>query len=160
MTASGKDMENFQIISLEAEHTEAMSGVHHACFSGGWSVDALAELMTGPHTFALGHVPCGGGLAGFILVSAVTDEAEVQTLAVAPRHRRLGLARALLEKATVVSAARGARSLVLEVSEANRPARCLYEAAGFVEGGRRKGYYASEDGADALILRLDFQARS
>jgi ribosomal-protein-alanine N-acetyltransferase len=149
----------FQIDSLGAGHLEAMSGVHHACFASGWSVDALDKLMVAPHTLGLGHVLPGGALAGFILCSAVIDEAEILTLAVAPECRRHGLARALLEKALVVSAARGAKSLVLEVSQTNSPARGLYEASGFVETGRRPGYYTSQGGADALILRLEFGPR-
>jgi ribosomal-protein-alanine N-acetyltransferase len=38
----------------------------------------------------------------------------------------------------------------------NRAARALYEAAGFQEVGRRRGYYAS--GEDALILRATIGA--
>jgi ribosomal-protein-alanine N-acetyltransferase len=43
------------------------------------------------------------------------------------------------------------------VDEGNAAARQLYRRAGFMEAGRREGYYAAADGkrATALVLRRD-----
>lgn len=41
--------------------------------------------------------------------------------------------------------------MFLEVAADNDAARALYAKLGFVEAGRRHGYYG--DGADALVLR-------
>ena len=68
--------------------------------------------------------------------------------------RRAGLGRALVEAAALEAARSGARSLFLEVAQDNAAAAALYRGAGFVEAGRRPGYYRRGDAppADALIL--------
>ncbi len=46
--------------------------------------------------------------------------------------------------------------MFLEVATDNAPALALYTAAGFVEVGRRRRYYAG--GSDALVMRLVLSA--
>lgn len=157
------DRINSAVTVLDGASTGLMSAVHHAAFTSGWSQDALGDLMAAPHTLALGTVEGSvegttSALTGFILLSVVAEEAEILTLAVAPDFRRGGLASRLLEQAIVAVRAGGASALFLEVSETNVPALGLYQGAGFVETGRRPGYYQSEDGADALIMKLKFSA--
>ena len=50
---------------------------------------------------------------------------------------------------------RGARQCFLEVADTNAAARALYASAGFVEVGRRPGYYRSAGAAprDAILMR-------
>lgn len=152
-----QDREDLAVTVLDSASAFAMSAVHKAAFAAGWSEEAFVDLMAAPHTLALG---AGEGtsdtLTGFILLSVVADEAEILTLGVMPDFRRRGLASRLLEQAVVVARAGGARALFLEVSETNAPALGLYRGAGFVETGRRPGYYRSEDGADALTMKLQF----
>lgn len=98
-----------------------------------------------------------GAVLGFIISRKVLDEAEVLTIAVGPEHRRQGVAAALLEVHLSTMAMERVRHLFLEVDEANVPAKTLYARFGFVEKGRREGYYRTEDGsrATALIMRKD-----
>ena len=96
--------------------------------------------------------------AGFIIAFAAADEAEILALCVAPGHRRRGLARALLRKLAKQLAAHGIVRLHLEVRASNLAARELYARSGFVESGRRKGYYRGLDGAaaeDAITMARD-----
>ena len=61
-----------------------------------------------------------------------------------------------MEQAMAAIAATGVRRLLLEVAVDNHPAIALYGALGFVEAGRRRGYYRTAHGpADALILARD-----
>ncbi|WP_313577184.1 GNAT family N-acetyltransferase, partial [Brevundimonas sp.] len=80
------------------------------------------------------------------------------TLAVRPTARRAGLGVRLVEAAVVRAAALGAERMFLEVAESNAAARALYARSGFVEMGRRRGYYSHADGRreDALTLVLNF----
>ncbi len=96
-------------------------------------------------------------LLGFIISRKVLDEAEVLTIAVASEHRRKGLAAALLADHLSTLAMERVRRLFLEVDEGNTAARALYARFGFVEKGRREGYYRKADGlrATALILQKD-----
>jgi ribosomal-protein-alanine N-acetyltransferase len=48
---------------------------------------------------------------------------------------------------------RGGRTMFLEVATRNAPARELYRQFGFIEVGRRRGYYA--DASDAVVLRMN-----
>ncbi len=88
---------------------------------------------------------------GFILVREAAGEAEILTLAVAPRARRQGLGRTLVDAAI---ARLGSADLFLEVAADNIAAIALYQQNGFTQAGVRRGYYARPGGAvDALLLK-------
>lgn len=73
------------------------------------------------------------------------------SLVVDPACRGLGLGQRLLDDALRQAADAGAPALDLEVREDNAAAIGLYRRHGFVERGRRPGYY--DDGAAALRMR-------
>jgi ribosomal-protein-alanine N-acetyltransferase len=98
----------------------------------------------------------GGGLLALGVFQRAADEVEIHDVAVAPRARRRGLARALLGQALGEAARAGARAAFLEVRASNHAARALYARLGFVEAGRRRGYYREPD-EDALLLRLNLE---
>lgn len=125
--------------------------IHAAAFPPAerWGEDAIALLLGLPGSYAH-HIPD----IGFVLARVAADEAEILTLAVVPEARGQGHGAVLLMTAMAGAVARGARSMFLEVSMANVPARKLYAGGGFAEVGRRPRYYA--DGSDALVLRRDF----
>ena len=127
-----------------------LAGLHESAFSpaigAAWDAPAFAALLRQDSVRAFGTA------AGFILLQSVAEEAEILTLAVHPKARRSGLARALIEQAQdTLSVAR----VFLEVAEDNAPARALYAACGFIETGRRSAYYKRPDGSrdDALLLQ-------
>ena len=76
------------------------------------------------------------------------------TLAVAPAARQAGVGGQLVDRFLTESAARGAESAFLEVSEQNPTAQRLYARKGFVPQGKRARYYQTPDGGrvDAIIL--------
>ena len=128
-------------------HAEAFDGPHDA----PWSAGAIAALLQQAGVFSV------AGRDGFILMRAVADEAEILTLAVRPAARRAGEGLRLVRMGLEGAAELGATRVFLEVAEDNVAARALYARAGFVEAGRRRGYYAGADGGrrDALLLALD-----
>ena len=81
---------------------------------------------------------------------AAGGEAEILTLAVAPAARGRGLGRALVTAAARHAVAMGANAFFLEVEEGNAPALALYAGLGFLQVGRRSGYY---EGRDARLLK-------
>lgn len=129
--------------------------IHAEAFAGApdrpWSAAAFADLLGQPGVFA------AEAADGFLLMRAVADEAEILTLAVRPGARRAGLGARLVGEGVAGAAASGAARVLLEVAEDNAAARALYAGAGFVEAGRRPGYYAAADGGrrDALLLVLN-----
>ncbi len=116
-----------------------------------WTVADIQRLQR-PRGFVLTDL---GRREAVALVSLAADEAEILDIGVVPHRRRWGIGRQLLEAACRLSAQSGAARIFLEVATDNSPARALYAAAGFVEAGRRPGYYPRPGGArcDALILR-------
>ena len=129
-------------------HAAAMAAIHAAAFPAGqrWGADAMAIQVAQPGAFGL--IDLDGAM---VLARVAADEAEVLTVATAPRMRRQGRARALLESAHGHAQRAGARCVFLEVSEANEPARALYAALGYVGVGRRPRYYGE---VAALTMRL------
>ncbi len=96
-------------------------------------------------------------LYGFLIARCVSEEWEIENVAVSSEWRWRGVASAMV--AEVLRSARqgGATSVLLEVRESNDPARRLYERLGFSEVGRRKGYYGNPP-EDALLLRISVTA--
>jgi ribosomal-protein-alanine N-acetyltransferase len=132
----------------------AFATLHAASFHRGWSEGEFERLLL-DRNVAAHRATVRGLLVGFILSRLVLDEAEILSVAVASARRGQGLARQLLDSNLRRLAARGARSVFLEVDEANVPARRLYRGAGFRDVGRRESYYSATQDSAALILRRD-----
>jgi ribosomal-protein-alanine N-acetyltransferase len=135
---------------------EAIARLHARSFRRGWSEDEI-ESMLADRAVLAHRAMIGRHFAGFIMSRAALDEAEILSIAVAEEFRGRNVARALLGQHLDQLASRGVRIVFLEVDENNEPALRLYRRAGFVEVGRREGYYRSASGkaATALVLRRD-----
>ncbi len=94
-----------------------------------------------------------GRVAGYGLVAfhAGTRISRIFSFAVDPGCRRSGIARTLLAALEAEAAARGCRSVRLEVRDDNQAAIALYSGSGYVRFGIYPGYY--ED--DRTALRLE-----
>lgn len=143
--------------TLAALHKEAYGADDPA-----WSEQEFARMLALPNVVALAARLPDSGAAGFLVAwMAGEDEAEILSLATAPWARRRGIGAALIERACVALAARGAARIFLDVREDNHAARALYERAGFDACGRRRGYYDTPQGArDALVLRRNLNINS
>ena len=91
-------------------------------------------------------------LLGYAGLAVAGPDADVQTLAVAPRAQRRGLGALLLDALLDTARSGGAASVLLEVRADNEPAKALYAARGFERVGVRRRYYQPED-VDAHVLR-------
>jgi ribosomal-protein-alanine N-acetyltransferase len=100
-----------------------------------------------------------GEAIGFCSCWQVLDEIHINNLAVIPERRRGGVASALLDRALMDGAARGASRATLEVRRSNKAALKLYERFGFTVAAVRRGYYTHPD-EDALVLWRDGPASS
>ena len=77
--------------------------------------------------------------------------ADIQTIAVDPGHRGLGIARDLLTRLLSRADGTGCSEVLLEVSADNAAAIALYASEGFEVIARRTSYYGPD--LDALIMR-------
>jgi ribosomal-protein-alanine N-acetyltransferase len=85
-------------------------------------------------------------IAGFAIVewAGLSEDryGYIQTLEVAPDHRRRGIARELLTRVEESARAAGALTIWLHVDTENAAAIQLYEAHGYEQQGREEHYYA------------------
>jgi ribosomal-protein-alanine N-acetyltransferase len=88
------------------------------------------------------------GYAGLI---AYDDEAHVATLAVTTALQGEGVGSLLLDD-LLAEADKRSPVVLLEVRADNEAAQHLYRRRGFVEIGRRRGYY-QPSGADAVVMK-------
>jgi ribosomal-protein-alanine N-acetyltransferase len=129
----------------------AIAALHTASFQRGWGEDEVYRLLIEKTVVA--HRAMSTTMIGFILSRMAAGEAEILSIAIAPRQRGRGFARPLLDLHLRRLAGLGTRAVFLEVDDSNAPARALYRRAGFRDVGRRQSYYQS--GASALVLRRD-----
>ncbi len=146
------------VIRIEPAHARIAGALHRVSFDAPWSDEEFARLLEQPGVAGL--MWPAAEPKGFILIRAVADEAEILTLAVAPMHRRQGIAADLLNEACRILRAGGTQRLFLEVAADNAAARALYISYGFAMTGRRAKYYDRGAGprVDAIVMSLDLVA--
>jgi ribosomal-protein-alanine N-acetyltransferase len=88
---------------------------------------------------------------GFLVSSTATAEWELENIAVAKLAQRQGVGRALLNALIQRAKEAGASEIRQEIRASNLAAQSLGQAVGFVQRGRRKGYYRNPD-EDALLF--------
>ncbi len=93
-----------------------------------------------------------GSVAGFVVVRRIAPEAELESIAVAREFQRRGLARGLFLALAGELGRQGIEEILLEVRAGNAAALALYRSLGFVEEGRRRGYYG-DPVEDAVLMR-------
>jgi [ribosomal protein S18]-alanine N-acetyltransferase len=91
------------------------------------------------------------------VAQTVLDEVYLLNLTVKPAHWGQGMGRQLLAHVLQQARQTHASSVWLEVRPSNARALALYSTEGFVEVGRRRGYYplSATEREDALLLRLN-----
>ncbi len=128
-----------------------MARIHAAAFPNRrvWRMEDFQDFLNDP------YVTLAATDHGFALGKTVAQEVEILTVAVDPAHQGQGHGRQVVQDLLKFTKT-AANAAFLEVSAENGPAMALYLQLGFVEVGRRKGYYATTSGAreDALVLRL------
>lgn len=145
------------VTELTDEQLDAAAELHSEAFDQPWSGDELGTLLAqrGSFGYVARHLgaPQAGPL-GFVLARNIAGEAEILTITVAPRSRRSGIGRLLMDHVLQKLHAERAHSLFLEVDEENEAALRLYKRLRFEEVGRRPAYYRHPDGRRTSALTL------
>lgn len=113
-----------------------------------WTAEEFKDLLADQNIFLCTEPN------GFLLGRVVAGEAELLTLAVAPDHRRQGIANRLMTDFIHNARLKGGEDAFLEVSRDNTGAKALYCAHDFLETGVRKNYYEKHNGprVDAIVM--------
>lgn len=94
-------------------------------------------------------------VAGFAVASILSQQAELESIAVSAGSQQQGLGRMLFNGLVNQLRAAGVIEITLEVRASNRPALAFYRSAGLDQTGLRPAYYADPI-EDAVLMRLQF----
>ncbi|MEU4652996.1 ribosomal protein S18-alanine N-acetyltransferase [Streptomyces sp. NPDC023723] len=119
-----------------------------------WSELAHARGPSATRRYLVAEEPAGGRIVGYAgLVASSSDQADVQTIAVARDQWGTGLGSRLLTELLRAATAFECAEVMLECRVDNIRAQRLYERFGFAAIGVRRGYYQPGN-VDALVMRL------
>lgn len=140
---------------MNKDHVSQITRLEAQCFSDPWSEKSIASELENPLSLWL-VAEENDQVFGYVGSQTVLDESDMMNVAVDPRFRRQGIARALIETLIAELAKMGSRCLRLEVRVSNENARALYARMGFQQLGLRKNYYHNPK-EDALILGKEWE---
>ena len=150
-------MSLFEIRDVRPENIDEVFELEKRCFSRPWTREALFRQMRDKNCDFLAAIDSGEVL-GYIGMMSVLDEGYISNVAVAPEHRRQGVADALID-CLVSRRASDLSFITLEVRASNVPAISLYEKHGFSAVGRRKNYY-DDPKEDAVLMTVFFKTEA
>ena len=131
----------------------ALAALEKESFSHPWSENAFLTLLKEENSRCV-ILREGTELLGYLTLTMVLDRAQINTVAVSSARRRQGLGRRLLEEGIRLCRAAKMSAMELEVRAGNLAALTLYRTLGFMEVGRRKGYYRDPPEAAVLMALL------
>ena len=139
------------IVDTRSEHIEDILRIEQQCFSLPWTREQLTAQMTDSMHVFLAAEAENGRAVGYVGLMYVLDEGYISNVAVSPDRRREGIADMLLDELRARAEAAKLNFLTLEVRLGNVPAQSLYKKHGYIEVGRRKGYYSLPK-EDAVLM--------
>lgn len=137
-------------------HLEAVMLIERTVYPFPWTRGNFSDSIAAGYDAWV--VEDSDGILAYAVLMWLPEEIHLLNITIAAQRQRQGLGRMLLGDLCADAAARGARSMLLEVRPSNDPAKQLYASEGFELIGVRKRYYPAADGAreDALVLRKEF----
>jgi [ribosomal protein S18]-alanine N-acetyltransferase len=136
------------IRKLSYSDLPSVIAIERRSFPTPWSLAMFVLELSKPQGICLAAED-ENGLIGYLVCARYDRVWHLMNVAIAPEHRRRGIARALIER-LFDEAGSGAR-YTLEVRVSNLAAIAMYEKFGFRSAGRRRRYY-HDNGEDALIM--------
>ncbi len=131
--------------------------LHKSAFYRGWTIEEfegfLSDKINSPIFVSLDK---RGKMAGFAIIKKAGIEAELLSIVVNKKWRSKGLGKSLLKALIDDLFNSEVEELFLEVDENNNSAIHLYRNFGFIEVGKRQGYYRLKNGkkTSALVMAL------
>jgi ribosomal-protein-alanine N-acetyltransferase len=123
--------------------------IERRSFPTPWSLAMFVLELSKPSGHCLAAVE-DGEIVGYLVCSRYETIWHVMNVSVDPRHRRRGIASALLQELFGIVGDDQAR-YTLEVRPSNGAGISLYERHGFRSAGMRRRYY-QDNGEDAVIM--------
>ncbi len=144
---------DFKVREMTADDIPQIAELEALCFSEPWSQKALSESLDAGTLFFVAQKD--NEVIGYIGISVIAGEGYITNVAVFPKHRKMGVASALLNRVLKLRLEMPLEFVSLEVRASNGAAISLYNKLGFLECGRRKGFYRNPT-EDAIIMTRRF----
>lgn len=151
----GAAVRGLQREPMSLRDLEAIMAIERSVYPFPWTVGNFRDSLAAGHDAQLLRAP-DGAVRAYSVAMAGVDETHLLNLAVASEAQGQGLARALLDALVADARLRGHAKIWLEVRLGNERAHGVYRRYGFVEVGRRRGYYPAVAGQreDACVMQL------
>lgn len=141
---------DYVIRKMGERDIEEVSVLERECLKSPWNEEQLHYELTENPVANLLVLEKEGGIAGYIDFFITFDSASIARVAIAPKERRKGYAKALLLEMEKICRENKVEFITLEVRESNEAARKMYEDNGFQYIVKKKAYY--DDGEDAEYM--------
>lgn len=142
------------IVNLSEKYIKSLVKLENKCFSTPWTEAMFYGDIKNCNTRYFAALE-GEDVVGYAGMWLSADGGQITNIAVAPSHRRKGIASALLKRLCTVCEEEKAEAIMLEVRSGNNAAVSLYEKFGFKKVGERKNYYKNPT-EDALLMTKYF----
>lgn len=146
-----KDLSGLSIRKMTLDDLEQVVAIDQVSFSLPWPPRSFQFELTDNPASRCWVAELDARVVGMLVGWFIVDEIHIATIATHPDFRKQGIGEKLLAFALQSAKDEGAISSFLEVRESNTAALELYRKFGYVEDGRREGYYKDNDEAAILM---------
>lgn len=143
---------SYSIRKMTLDDLEQVVAIDQVSFSLPWPARSFQFELTDNPASRCWVADLAGRIVGMMVAWLIVDEIHIATIATHPDFRKQGIGKKLLIHTLISAKEEGALTSFLEVRENNGIALEMYRKFGYVESGRREGYY--KDNNEAAILML------
>jgi ribosomal-protein-alanine N-acetyltransferase len=133
---------------------EQVVAIDQVSFSLPWPARSFHYEITDNLASRCWVADLDGRVIAMVVAWFIVDEIHIATIATHPDFRKQGVGKSLLLHTLSSAKKEGALTSFLEVRESNLAAIEMYRQFGFVEAGRRAGYY-KDNNEDAILMSLE-----
>jgi len=145
---------SYSIRKMTLDDLEQVVAIDQASFSLPWPARSFQFELTDNPASRCWVADLDGRIVGAVVAWLIVDEIHIATFAIHPDFRKQGIGKKLLSHTLKSAKEDGALTSFLEVRESNDAALEMYRNFGFVESGRREGYY-KDNNEDAILMSLN-----
>jgi len=146
---------SFRLRRMMRRDLPEILAIEHRSFSNPWPETTFeGEVQNVGLSYPVVAVDEDSGrIVGYVIFWIITDEAQINNVAVHPDFRRRRIAEDMFRLILEAMEQHGVHFVSLEVRAGNTGARTLYEKLGFRSIGERKEYY-TKPVEDAVVMGL------
>lgn len=147
----------FSFHKISVNDINTLMPIENACHSHPWNEKTFTSCIGG--RYFGDALKVDDKLVGFYIGEHVVGEATLMDICVSPDQQGNSYGKMLLEHFFEQAKSLNNNVIWLEVRAKNISAQMMYINSGFVETGRRTGYYPSANGfgyEDAIVMKKTF----